>query len=178
MAAGTNRHALEIPYGASLILKHDPQGVVLGLDQVPAGQRPYVPVVFFAFRLMLAIGFILFAVAMTGLALRWRGRLHDRPWFLRLCLACSPLGLVAVVAGWVGTEAGRQPWVVHGLMTTAEAATPLPAASVALSLGLYLLLYAVLLPIFLYFSARLVARGPERELPPQVRVTARTAWYR
>jgi cytochrome d ubiquinol oxidase subunit I len=137
-----------------------------------------VPTVFFAFRIMVAIGFLLFAVAVTGLVLRLRGVLYSRRWFLRLCVACSPLGLVAVLAGWVATETGRQPWVVQGMMTTAEAATPLPAATVALSLTLYLLLYAALLPVFLVFFARLVAHGPEQHLPEEVRTMRRTAWYR
>jgi cytochrome d ubiquinol oxidase subunit I len=178
MDAAANRYALEIPRAASLILKHDPDGVVLGLDQVAAEQRPHVPTVFFAFRLMLAIGFLLFAVAATGLVLRLRGALYSRTWFLRLCVACSPLGLVAVLAGWIATEVGRQPWVVHGLMTTAEAATSLSASTVAFSLTLYLLLYAALLPVFLFFSARLVIHGPEQELPEKVRAMQRTAWYR
>jgi cytochrome d ubiquinol oxidase subunit I len=178
MDASANRYALEIPYATSLILKHDPQGIVLGLDQVAAEERPHVPTVFFAFRLMVAIGFLLFAVAVTGLILRWRGVLHSRPWFLRVCVACSPLGLVAVIAGWVATETGRQPWVVQGMMTTAQAATPLPVATVAFSLSLYLLLYVALLPVFLYFFARLVVHGPEHKLPEQVRAMRRTAWYR
>jgi cytochrome d ubiquinol oxidase subunit I len=178
MDAAANRYALEIPRAASLILKHDPDGVVLGLDQVAAEERPHVPTVFFAFRLMVAIGFFLFGVAMVGLILRLRGVLHSRPWFLRLCIACAPFGLVAVIAGWVATEAGRQPWVVQGMMTTAVAATPLPVATVAFSLILYLLLYAVLLPVFLYFFARLVVHGPEQTLPEQVRAMRRTAWYR
>ena len=178
MDASANRHALEIPYATSLILKHDPQGVVLGLDQVATDQRPHVPTVFFAFRIMVGIGFLLFAVAVAGLILRLRGALHSRPWFLRLCIACTPLGLVAVIAGWVATEVGRQPWVVQGMMTTAEAATPLAVSTVAFSLALYLLLYAVLLPVFLYFFARLVAHGPEQELPAQVRAMRRTAWHR
>ena len=178
MDAEVNRYALEIPYATSLILKHDPQGVVLGLDHVAAEERPHVPTVFFAFRLMVGIGFLLFAVAMAGLVLRWRGALYSRRWFLRLCVACSPLGLVAVIAGWVATETGRQPWVVQGMMTTVEAATPLAVDTVAFSLTLYLLLYAVLLPVFLYFFARLVAHGPEQKLPEQVRAMRRTAWYR
>lgn len=178
MDAATNRYAVEVPRAASLILKHDPDGVVLGLDQVGAGERPHVPTVFFAFRIMVAIGFLLFAVSLAGLVLRLRGLLYHRPWFLRLCIACSPLGLVAVLAGWVATEVGRQPWVVQGMLTTAEAATPLPPSTVALSLALYLVLYAVLLPVFLYFFARLVAHGPEQELPEQVRAMRRTAWYR
>jgi cytochrome d ubiquinol oxidase subunit I len=178
MDAAANRYVLEIPSASSLILKHDPDGVVLGLDQVSAGERPHVPTVFFAFRIMVGIGFFLFAVALVGLILRWRGTLYSRPWFLRLCVACSPLGLVAVVAGWVATEVGRQPWVVQGMMTTVEAATPLSPATVAFSLTLYLLLYAALLPVFLYFVARLVVQGPEQELPKQVRAMRRTAWYR
>ena len=178
MDAEANRYALEIPYATSLILKHDPQGIVLGLDQVAAEKRPHVPTVFFAFRIMVAIGFLLFAVAVTGLVLRLRGTLYSRRWFLRLCIVCSPLGLVAVLAGWVATEVGRQPWVVHGMMTTAEAATPLPVDTVAFSLTLYLLLYAVLLPVFLYFFGRLVVHGPEQKLPEQVRTMRRTAWYR
>lgn len=178
MDAEANRYALEIPYAASLILKHDPQGIVLGLDQVAAEQRPHVPTVFFAFRIMVAIGFLLFAVAVVGLVLRLRGTLYSRPWFLRLCIACSPLGLVAVIAGWVATEVGRQPWVVQGMMTTAEAATPLSVDTVAFSLSLYLLLYAALLPVFLYFFGRLVVHGPEQKLPQQVRTMRRTAWYR
>jgi cytochrome d ubiquinol oxidase subunit I len=178
MEATANRYALEIPYAASLILKHDPEGIVLGLDQVAAEERPHVPTVFFAFRVMVAIGFFLFAVAVTGLILRWRGVLHSRPWFLRVCVACSPLGLVAVIAGWVATEVGRQPWVVQGMMTTAQAATPLLVATVAFSLTLYLLLYAVLLPVFLYFFVRLVVHGPEHKLPEHVRAMRRTAWYR
>src|SRR5512139_1666714 len=148
MDASANRYALEIPRAASLILKHDPDGIVLGLDEVVARERPYVPVVFFAFRLMVAIGFLLFAVAVLGVILRLRGGLHNRP------------------------------WVVQGMMTTAEAATPLPVDTVAFSLTLYLLLYAALLPVFLYFFARLVVQGPERKLPEQVRAMRRTAWYR
>jgi cytochrome d ubiquinol oxidase subunit I len=178
MDAEANRYALEIPRAASLILKHEPDGIVLGLDQVAADERPHVPTVFFAFRIMAAIGFLLFAVAMTGLVLRLRGMLYSRPWFLRLCIVCSPLGLVAVIAGWVATEAGRQPWVVQGMMTTADAATPLAVDTVAFSLALYLLLYAALLPVFLYFFGRLVAHGPEQTLPEQVRTMRRTAWYR
>jgi cytochrome d ubiquinol oxidase subunit I len=178
MDAAANRYALEIPHASSLILKHDPDGVVLGLDQVAAAERPHVPTVFFAFRLMVGIGFFLFAVAVAGLVLRLRGMLYSRPGFLRLCVACSPLGLVAVVAGWVATEVGRQPWVVQGMMTTAEAATPLAASTVAFSLALYLLLYAVLLPVFLFFFGRMVVHGPEQALPEQVRATRRTAWYR
>ncbi|MHB1214540.1 MAG: cytochrome ubiquinol oxidase subunit I [Thiobacillus sp.] len=178
MAAATNRHALEIPYAASLLLKHDPHGVVLGLDQVAADKRPPVPTVFFAFRIMVGIGFFLLAVALTGLVLRWRGALYSRRWFLRLCMASGPLGLVAVIAGWVATEVGRQPWVVQGMLTTADAATPLPVSSVAFSLSLFVALYATLLSAFLYFFMHLVAKGVEDELPEPVRSMRRTAWYR
>jgi cytochrome d ubiquinol oxidase subunit I len=121
-----NRYEIAVPKGASLILRHDPDGEVSGLTEVPAEDRPNVPVVFFSFRVMVAIGFSLVAVAGLGLWLRRKGRLYDTHWFLRLCVFASPLGFVAVIAGWLVAEAGRQPWVVYGMMRTAEGATPLP----------------------------------------------------
>lgn len=175
-ARAKNRFALEIPYGGSLILRHDAHGEVQGLDQVPRADWPVVPVVFFAFRIMLAIGFFLLAVAVLGLWLRWRGHQFDRPWFLRLCVGTAPLGFIAVIAGWFVTEFGRQPWVVQGLLRTDQMYTPLPAASVAVSLALFVVVYHVLLGSFLYFAARLVAQGPEPQLPERVRTASRTAW--
>lgn len=171
-----NRWVIEIPNAGSLILQHDPHGRVLGLNEVPPADRPNVPIVFYSFRVMLAIGFFFVAVAAIGVYLRWRRRLFSRPWFLRLCMLSAPLGFVAVVAGWLVAEVGRQPWVVQGLMRTAAAATPLPTASVALSLTLFFLVYNVLLFAFLYFAYRWVQRGPERDLPEHLRTAPRTAW--
>ena len=177
MEQEANHFEIAIPKAASLILKHNPEGQVLGLNEVPPEVRPNVPIVFYSFRIMLAVGFFLLAVAAIGIILRLRGNLYDRPWFLRLCVVAAPLGFVAVIAGWIVTEVGRQPYVVQGLMRTVEAATPLPSASVATSLGLFFVVYNVLLGAFLFFFSRIVQHGPEMELPEKVRKMPRTAWY-
>ncbi len=171
-----NRWVIEIPNAASLILQHDPHGRVLGLNEVPPADRPNVPIVFYSFRVMLAIGFWFLALAAIGIYLRWRRRLFDRPWFLRACVLSVPLGFIAVIAGWLVAEVGRQPWIVQGLMRTAAGATPLPVSSVAMSLFLFFIVYNLLLLTFLYFTFRWVQRGPEHELPEHVRTAPRTAW--
>lgn len=170
MAAATNRDAIEIPYMASILLKHDPDGKVLGLNEVKPSDRPFVPIVFFSFRLMVLAGVLLVAVALTGLVLRIKGQLYEKTWFLRACMLSMPLGFVAVIAGWVTTETGRQPWVVYHLLRTVDAATPLPASSVALSLTLFVAVYALLLAAFLYFAYHMVSKGPEEQLPEDVPV--------
>ena len=92
-----------------------------------ASDRPYVPIVFFAFRIMVGIGVILLATAITGAVLRWRGRLYETRWFQLLAMATTPLGFIAVLAGWTTTEAGRQPWVIYGHLRTADAVAPVTA---------------------------------------------------
>jgi cytochrome d ubiquinol oxidase subunit I len=169
-SAGVNRYAVEIPRMASILLKHDPDGEVLGLDQAKPGDRPFVPVVFFSFRVMVLMGVLLMVVAVTGVVLRVKGRLFDSPWFLRACVVSMPLGFVAMIAGWVTTETGRQPWAVYHLLRTADAATPLPVASVALSLALFVAVYTLLLVAFLYFAYHMVCTGPEKTLPEGVLV--------
>lgn len=175
-AAETNRYELAIPRAASLILTHDIDGVVPGLNEVAPRDRPNVAWVFFSFRVMLAIGFYLTALAGIGLVLRWRRRLYDSDWFQRLLIGAIPLGFIAVIAGWLVTETGRQPWAVHGLLRTADATTPLAAGTVAGSLALIMLVYAALLAAFLYFVYRLARAGPEHEIPERVRHVPRTAW--
>lgn len=175
--AAHNRWEVAIPYAGSLILTHAPHGHVQGLDAVAPADRPYVPIVFFAFRIMLFIGFLFLAVALMGVWLRRGGRLYQRRWFLRLLVACGPLGFVAVVAGWVVTEAGRQPWVVQGLVRSLEAASPLAYGQVAGSLLLFLGVYLFLLGAFIHFLLRLVRRGPEPVPPERVQGAPLTAWY-
>lgn len=159
--AETNRFALEIPNGASLILKHDPDGEVKGLDEVAPADRPNVAIVFLSFRLMVGIGFLFLAIAGWSLWLRLRGGFDGRIWFLRVSVAALPLGFIATIAGWIVAEVGRQPWVVHGLMRTADAVSPIAAAQVMTSLVLFVAVYGVLFVAFLYYVGRLVAKGPE-----------------
>jgi cytochrome d ubiquinol oxidase subunit I len=120
-----------------------------------------VPIVFFAFRIMVGCGLVLLGLALAGAWLRLRGRLYDTAWFSFLCAFSSPLGFIAILAGWTVTEAGRQPWIVYGQLRTAQAATALPAYTVAASFALFALIYAVLLGAFFYYAGRLVLAGPD-----------------
>lgn len=160
MAAERNAHAIEIPRLGSLILRHDMDGLVEGLKAVPPDERPYVPLVFWAFRLMVAIGLAMLAIALTGAVLRWRGQLYDAGWFSFVCAFSSPLGFIAVLSGWTVTEAGRQPYVVYGHLRTADAVSPVAGAAVATSLTLFVIVYAVLLLAFFIYAGRTVLRGP------------------
>jgi cytochrome bd ubiquinol oxidase subunit I len=175
--AETNRYAIEIPTVTSLILTHDSNGEVVGLRAVPRSDRPNVPIVFFAFRLMVGLGVVMLSVAWLGSWLLWRGRLLEQRGFLRLLALSGPSGLVAVLAGWVVAESGRQPWVVHGLMRTADAVSPVAAGLVAFSLALFIVIYLALLAAFLLYAAKLVAHGPQPEgdaSTPRLRVAARS----
>ena len=160
-AAATNHYEVKIPKLGSLILTHSLDGEVPGLSQWPPADWPYVPLVFFAFRLMVGLGFLMLGVAAAGLWLRLRGQLYETRWFLWLAIACSPIGFIALLAGWVTTEVGRQPWVVYGLMRTADAVTPaLTGGAVLASLAAFVIVYGLIFPAGVYYMVRLVQRGP------------------
>ncbi len=165
--AATMRYAIEIPDLGSLILTHSWNGTIKGLKEWPADQRPPVAPPFFAFRVMVGIGVIMLLVAIAGQFLKLRGRLWDSAWFLLLCRWTAPLGFIAVIAGWVTTEVGRQPWTVYGLLRTADSVSPsLTSADVTASLLLYVAVYLIMFPTGIAFMAGLVRRGP-REPEPQ-----------
>jgi len=159
--AETNRFAISIPRGSSLVLMHDPDGLFPGLKSVPASERPPVPTVFFGFRIMLAIGFFMIAAALYGAFLWWRGRLFEQRWFLRILAHSWWTGFVAVIAGWVVTESGRQPWVAYGILRTADAISPVPGASIFGTLVLFVLAYGVVFSMGIYYMNRLIAKGPQ-----------------
>ncbi|GGJ04771.1 cytochrome ubiquinol oxidase subunit I [Neoroseomonas lacus] len=161
MEQARNLYAIEVPHLASLYLTHSWNGEVRGLDAVPRADWPNVPIVFFAFRIMVGIGVVLLATAVTGAILRLRGRLYSSRWFHFLAMGTAPLGFIAVLAGWTTTEAGRQPWVVYGALRTADAVSPVAAHAVLLSLLLFVVIYAALLLVFLWFIARILLRGPQ-----------------
>jgi cytochrome d ubiquinol oxidase subunit I len=125
--AETTRGAIEIPYGLSLLAYHDPHAVVRGLDAVPPADRPNVVAVHLAFQVMVGCGAALAALALAiGAAALRRRRLPDGRWLLRALVAAAPLGVIAIECGWLVTELGRQPWIVQGVMRTADALTPMP----------------------------------------------------
>ena len=117
--AGTVRYAVEIPKASSLILKHELKFSLNGLDTVDRANWPYVPVVIWSFRVMVGLGFAMLGLGALSLLARWRGKLYDWRPLHWLALAMGPAGFVAVIAGWVTTEAGRQPFTVYGLLRTA-----------------------------------------------------------
>ncbi len=161
-AAQGNRYELGIPKLGSLILTHDWEGEVRGLKSWPPEERPNVPIVFFAFRLMVLIAVAMLGIVLASLVLRWRGRLYDSDWFLRLTISATPIGFVAILAGWTVTEVGRQPWIVYGLVRTADAVSPnLTGATVAFSLAVFILAYAAIFGAGLHYMLRLIRTGPQ-----------------
>jgi cytochrome d ubiquinol oxidase subunit I len=159
--AATNHFEISIPYVGSLILTHDLNGTVKGLKDFPADERAPVAPPFFAFRIMIASWGFMFIVVASSWFLRWKRRLFEAPWFHRLCVLASPLGFFAVVAGWVTTEVGRQPWTVYGLLRTADSVSPsLTGADVLVSLVAYAIVYIVMFAAGIALIVRIASRGP------------------
>jgi cytochrome d ubiquinol oxidase subunit I len=159
--AGKNRFDLSIPKGASLILTHRMNGLFQGLDSVPPADRPPVKLVFFSFRIMLALGFFMIGAALLGAFLWWRGTLFETRWYLAIMAQCWWIGFVAVMAGWITTESGRQPWIVEKILRTADANSPVIGASIAVTLVLFVLAYGVVFSFGIYYINRLINQGPE-----------------
>ncbi|MES2751350.1 MAG: cytochrome ubiquinol oxidase subunit I [Pseudomonadota bacterium] len=171
-AAGVVKYAIEIPKGSSLILKHSLDAPLKGLDTVPRKDWPNVPIVFWSFRIMVGIGFLMLGIGMLSLWTRWRGTLHDSKFLHRYALAMGPAGFVAVLAGWVTTEVGRQPFTVYGLLRTVDSASPLAAPAVASSLIAFIIVYFIVFGMGVFYILRLMhepphhgEQGPREDVP-------------
>ena len=141
------KYAIEVPSGLSLLVSHRRNAVVPGLDRVPRENWPNVRVVHWSFDIMVGCGVLMLAVALWAAIQRFRKRAWaDNKWLLRAFIVASPLGLIAIEAGWFVTEFGRQPWIVYGVMRTSEAVTPMPGLAVpfAVFTGVYLFLSVIL----------------------------------
>jgi len=156
----SNKYEIAIPKLASLIVTHEWDGEIAGLDQVSAEDRPPVPVVFFAFRIMLGLGGLMLMLGIAGLIARKVGCLFNFKPLLGLSIIMIPAGVIATLAGWYVVEVGRQPWLVQGLVRTADVISPLPAQHVALTLVLFVAVYSTLFFTYLYFIRKLVLKGP------------------
>jgi cytochrome bd ubiquinol oxidase subunit I len=161
-----NHFEIGIPKLGSLYLTHEWDGHVKGLKDFPKDERPPALLPFFAFRAMVGIWLLMLALTVWAWILRARGKLYDSPLFLRVANWSIPAGYIAVTAGWVTTEVGRQPWVVYGQLRTADAVTPsLSGADVVASLAAYVVVYAIIFGAGVYYLVRLVQRGMPDELP-------------
>ena len=154
------RYAVAIPRLGSLILTHDLNGTVRGLKEWPREDRPNATIVFWSFRVMVGAGLAMLAVGIWSLALRVRKRLYDQPWLLRTSVALSPIGIVAVIAGWITTEVGRQPYTVYGLLRTAESASSIDAAAVGASLAAFAIVYFAVFGAGAFYMLRLMGKEP------------------
>ncbi|HEX8168097.1 MAG TPA: cytochrome ubiquinol oxidase subunit I [Beijerinckiaceae bacterium] len=160
-ATEENRYEVAIPKLGSYILTHEAGGVVPGLKDVPPDRRPPVWPVFFSFRIMVAIGFAMLGLSAWSLWLRWKGGFFENRWFLNAAMLMTPSGFGAILFGWYTAEIGRQPYVVYGLLRTADAVSPVTKAAVATSLATFVVVYAFIFGFGSYYLAKLLRKGPE-----------------
>jgi cytochrome d ubiquinol oxidase subunit I len=159
----TTKYAIEIPKLSSLILTHELDGEVKGLKEWPAEDRPPAAVVFWSFRVMVGIGMLMIATGVIAIVLYFRKRLFDTRWFQLWCMALTPAGFIAVLAGWFVTEVGRQPWIVQGLMRTSDATSPVMGTSIAISLTAFVIVYGFVFGAGSFYILKLIGKGPEGE---------------
>ena len=153
-------YAFGIPKLSSLILKHDPDAPLAGLDTIPDDEQPPVAIVFWSFRIMVGLGFAMLGVGLWSLVARMRKRLYDWTWLHRAALVMAPSGFVAVIAGWITTEVGRQPYVIYNLMRTADAVSPLDAPAVATSLLAFVVVYFAVFGAGVWYILHLMHKPP------------------
>ncbi len=154
-------YAVEIPKASSLILKHDPNAPLAGLDTIPRENHPPVAVVFWSFRIMVGLGLLMLVLGACSLIARARGRLYEWRWLHRFALSMGPAGFIAVLAGWITTEVGRQPFTIYGVLRTADSVSPLAAPAVAASLLAFIVVYFAVFGMGTWYLLKLVSRPPQ-----------------
>ncbi len=154
-------YAIQIPKASSLILKHDLNAPLDGLDTIPKEDQPPVGIVFWSFRIMVGLGLLMAGLGAFGLFARYRGKLYESRTLHRFAIAMAPSGLLAVLAGWTTTEVGRQPWTVTGLLRTAESSSPLAAPAVAASLLAFAVVYFAVFGAGIVYLLKLMAKAPQ-----------------
>ena len=159
--AETNRFAIEIPKLSSLIITHSLDGEIKGLKEWPKDERPPVALVFWAFKIMVGLGSLMALTGLVALILHFKKQLFDTRWFQLWCMALTPAGFIAVLAGWHVTEVGRQPWIVQGLMRTSDATSPVAGTSLAISLTAFVIVYIFVFGAGSYYILKLIGKGPE-----------------
>jgi cytochrome d ubiquinol oxidase subunit I len=160
MAEQKTDYAVEVPHLGALILTHEWDGHLPGLKQFARADQPFSPLVFWSFRLMVALGMLMLAVGLTSLWLRWRGRLYETRWLQRVVIGMGPSGFVALLAGWTTTEAGRQPYTVYGMLRTIDSASPIGTPGLVASIIGFGLVYLIVFGAGLVFLLRMMAKPP------------------
>lgn len=160
MAREETRYALQIPNLASMILTHSWDGQIKGLKEFAPEDRPNATIVFWSFRVMVGLGMLMIVLGCWSLWLRYRNTLYQSRRFLQAAVWMGPSGLIAILAGWFTTEIGRQPWIVYGVMRTSDAASRHDISTLALSLGLFIVIYLFVFGAGTAYVLRMVRKGP------------------
>jgi len=160
MKTETTDYAVEIPHLGALILTHTWNGSIRGLKEFAREDRPFSPLIFWAFRVMVGLGVLMALTGFASLALRARHSLYRARWLHRLMVAMGPSGLIALLCGWTVTEVGRQPYTVYGHLRTADSVSPIAAPGVATSLAAFGVVYLIVFGAAMVFVLRLMARSP------------------
>lgn len=158
--AQKNHFEVSIPGIGNAVQNLPRDEVIQGLDAWPREDQPPPFIPFFGFRIMVGLGLLMIVLGTAGAVLTWRRKLFETPWFLRFCVVMGPSGFIAVLAGWMVTEVGRQPWLVQGVLRTRDAVSPVTTGEVATSLIAYILVYSVVFTAGALFILRLMAEGP------------------
>ncbi|MGP8123129.1 MAG: cytochrome ubiquinol oxidase subunit I [Xanthobacteraceae bacterium] len=164
MAAETTRYAVEVPYLGSLILTHDLHGHIPGLKQFAPQDRPNATIIFWTFRIMVGLGVLMLLQGLWGAWLRWRGGLFESKLLLRFAVLMGPAGLVAILAGWLTTEIGRQPWVVYGVMRTSDAVSNHSALALSTTLIVFVVMYFAVFGTGVSYLLKLMGKGPDEHV--------------
>ena len=158
--AQKNHLEVSIPHLGNMVQNLPRDEVIKGLDSFAREDQPPPFIPFFGFRIMVGLGMLMIGLGLWGAVLIWRRTIFESPWFLRYALVMGPSGFLAVLAGWMVTEVGRQPWVVYGVLRTRDAVSPVIASQVATSLAVYVIVYSIVFTAGAIFILRLMAEGP------------------
>lgn len=176
MDEAVTKHAVEIPKLGSIILAHSPDAEILGLKAFPREIWPNATIVFWSFRLMVGLGLLMVTLGLWSFICRLRKRLYDTPSLLKAAILMGPSGFIAVLAGWVTTEVGRQPFTVYGHLTTAQSVSPIDAPAVGTSLLVFIVVYFAVFGAGTFYILRMMRKAPTtHEIGPEVGAPVRTA---
>ena len=164
MNAEVTRYAIQLPHLGSLILTHSWDGEIRGMKEFPPEDRPYSPILFWTFRIMAGLGMLMLLTAGVGLLLRRDGRLYEARWYQWLVLCMGPSGIVALLAGWITTEVGRQPWTVYGVVRTVDSLSPIGSQQAGVTLLILVIVYFLVFGTGVYYMLKMMKAGPSAGL--------------